>query len=253
MSLARAVVFATFAMLPTSASAAGSSTVFPYEDARYLQPGEKDGGLVHRTNDAASGALPLLVYLHGTNEKGPLHRGLGASGFDLRRTIESVDLPPLLIAGPSMTRDAWTGSRLWPDFDLTRFVDAVEKALPKGVSVDRARVVLAGHSGAGCNTSGGLLSRAGLSPLAILAIDTCLDADFGRAFGEAAQRAPVHVFWQESWPRDVAGFEAAFADTLQKDSARRGTIERLDVPGANPHDDIVPLAIARMLPELLAD
>lgn len=252
MSFARVVTIASLIMSPLSAFAAGSSTVFAYEDARYLQPGEKDGGLVHRTADA-TGALPLLVYLHGTNEKGPLHRGLGAPGFDLRKTIEPLDVPPMLIAGPSMTRDAWTGSRLWPDFDLTAFVDAVDKALPSGVTVDRKRVVLAGHSGAGCNTSGGLLSRAGLSPLAILAIDTCLDADFGRAFGEAADRAPVHVFWQESWPRDVAAFEAAFADTLQKDSARRGAVVKLEVPGTNPHDDIVPLTIARMLPELLEE
>jgi hypothetical protein len=249
----RAAMIVSLAFLPKAAAAASASVTFPFDDARYLQPGEKEGGLVHRTDEGASGALPLVVYLHGTNEKGPLHRGLGAPGFDLRKTIETLDLPPLLIAGPSTTKDAWTGSKLWPDFDLTRFVDAVDGALPSGVKADRARVILAGHSGAGCNQTGGLLSRAGLSPFAILAIDTCLDADFGRAFGEAASRAPVHVFWQESWPRDVAGFEAAFTEALQKDSARRGTIERVDVQGPNPHEDIVPLTIARMLPELLGD
>lgn len=250
MWCARLAIVAGLFLVPQTAVAAGASSTFPFEDARYLQAGEKDSGLVHRTDTNAKGALPILVYLHGTNEKGPLHRGLGAPGFDLRKIS---NLAPMLLAGPSMTRDAWTGSRLWPDFDLTRFVETVDAALPDGVSVDRARVILAGHSGAGCNLKGGLLSPGGLAPRAILAIDTCLDADFGRAFGEATDRAPVHVFWQESWMRDVPAFETAFNDALQQNVARRGTIARMNVPGPNPHEDIVPLVVEQVLPGLLAD
>ncbi len=250
MLCARLGIIAAILLVTETAVAAGASSTFPFEDARYLQAGGKDGGLVHRTDANAKGALPILVYLHGTNEKGPLHRGLGAPGFDLRKIS---NLAPMLLAGPSMTRDAWTGSRLWPDFDLTRFVDAVDAELPDGVSVDRARVILAGHSGAGCNLKGGLLSPGGIAPRAILAIDTCLDADLGRAFGEAADLAPVHVFWQESWARDVPAFETAFTATLQKDAARLGTITRMDVPGPNGHEDIVPLVVEKVLPALLAD
>lgn len=227
-------------LIPLSARA---GTTFPFDDARYLQQGEKDGGLVHRTDEKASGALPLLVYLHGTNEKGPLHRGLGAPGFDVRSIVGSLNLPAMLVAGPSTTRDAWTGSRVWADFDLTRFVDAAEAALPSEVSVDRARVILAGHSGAGCNLKGGLLSGAGLAPYALLAIDVCMDADFGRAFAAASERSPVYVFWQESWPRDVAAFEAELTG--------RGNIEKVDVPGPTAHEDIVGIALSRALPRLL--
>jgi hypothetical protein len=247
MSWARVAIIAALSRVTETAVAAGASVTFPFDDARYLQAGEKEGGLVHRTDANANGELPILVYLHGTNEKGPLHRGLGSPGFDLRKT---PNLGAMLIAGPSMTRDAWTGSRLWPDFDLTRFVDAVDAALPDGVSVDRARVILAGHSGAGCNLKGGLLSPLGMTPRAILAIDTCLDGDFGRALGEAADRAPVHVFWQQSWARDVPAFETAFAEALQ---LGRGTVTRMDVPGPNPHEDIVSLVLEQTLPGLLAD
>lgn len=218
---------------------------FPFEDSRWLRPGERHGGLVHVFDDAqvldatvseaTSTPAPLLVWLHGTNELGPLHRGLGAPGFDVRAFVPRS----MMVAGPSQTREAASGSRLWIDFDLSAFVDAAERAA--GRAVDRARVTLAGHSGACCNATGGLLSPLGaVRPCAVIAIDGCLDARFGARFGELAEQAPVHVFYQQRvWPRDPAAFALAFAG--------RGRFEELEVAGEHPHEDIVPLALARAI------
>ncbi len=245
---------------------AGVTTTFDYDDARLIGDDEHEGGLVHRVGTAAKGALPLVVYLHGVNEKGPLHRGLAAPGFDLRDTADGLfadgAIGPLLLAGPSQTRDAWTGRRLWQGFDIERFADAVDASLAGSstasmggamMKVDRARVILVGHSGAGCNPTGGILARSSLRPSAIVALDTCMDAEFGRAFGEAADVAPLHVFFQSVlWPREIDAFRTAFTATLAAKPGRVGSVTKLDVPGAaNPHDEIVPAALAKLLPTLV--
>ena len=205
---------------------------FPFEDERWLHPGEREGGLAHVFDEVVDPA-PLVVWLHGTNDRGPLHRGLGAKGFDLRTLVPTS----FLVAGPSQTRDAASGSRLWTAFDLTRFVEAVEQAT--GRAIDRTRVTLVGHSGAGCNVAGGLLSPLGaVRPCSVVAIDTCLDARFGARFADLAREVPVHVFRQTRvWPREPRAFEETFG----------GPVVALDVPGDNPHDDIVPIALARVL------
>jgi hypothetical protein len=254
--LRRAWLSLTISLLAPSAAAAPQSATFAFEDARYLRSGDREGGLVHAPgadDSVTTDPLPLLVFLHGVNESGPLHRGLGAGAFDLRAVVEDLAqrkaTRPFAVAGPSQNKEAWTGSRLWSGFDLDAFVDAVEAALPSGGRIDRERVVVAGHSGAGCNTSGGLLAPAGkIEPLAILALDTCMDAEFGKLFGEASRRAPVFVFHQTAlWPRDVGAFTAAF-EAARGDG--EGAIEKLEVTGPNPHDDVVPIALRRALPRL---
>lgn len=207
---------------------------FPFEDERWLAPSEENGGLAH-VFDEVSDPAPLLVWLHGTNEGGPLHRGLGAPGFDLRTFVPRT----MIVAGPSQTRDAKSGSRLWIGFDLATFVASVERAT--GRVVDRAQVVLAGHSGAACSAAGGLLAPLGeVIPRAVIAIDGCLDARFGALFGALGEKTAVHVFHQtRTWPRDPRGFAEAFAG--------RGSFVELTVEGDSPHEDIVPLALSRVL------
>lgn len=243
------------ALAASSASAARAADVtFPFDDERLLQPEEREGGLAHVAPGAGSEA-PLVVWLHGVNEKGPLHRGLGSPGFDLRAIVDELadasSIAPPIVAGPSQTRDAWTGSRLWSTFDLDAFVEEVEVAT--GTKVDRGRVVLVGHSGAGCNPSGGLLSPMHeVKPLAILALDTCMDERFGKLLATAADVAPVHVVYQNAiWPREFDAFERVFKATLAEQPGRQGTFARVDAPGANPHDEVVPVALRRMLPKLL--
>ena len=210
------------------------SVAFAFEDERWLAPGQHEGGLAHVFDEAPDPA-PLLVWLHGTNEGGPLHRGLGAPGFDLRTFVPRT----MIVAAPSQTRDAASGSRLWIGFDLTAFVSAVEGAT--GRAVDRARVIVAGHSGAACSAAGGLLAPLGaVVPSAVIAIDGCLDARFGALFGALGERTAVHVFHQtRTWPRDPRAFAQAFAG--------RGSFVELTVVGDSPHEDIVPLALERVL------
>jgi hypothetical protein len=248
MSAALALLF-----VAAPASAASRTATFEFEDARFLRSVDHDGGLVYEPAPS-SDTLPLLVFLHGVNESGPLHRGLGPGAFDLRSLADDLATQSLttsfVVAGPSQNKEAWTGSRLWAGFDLDAFVSAAEAALPSGGRIDRARIVVAGHSGAGCNTTGGILAPEGkIKPLATLALDTCMDEDFGKLLGEAAQRSPVHVFYQTAlWPRDVDAFTKAFQSACGDHPA---FIEKLDVSSANPHEDLAPIALRQVLPKLL--
>jgi hypothetical protein len=239
------------ALFGASAAAAGKSTTFAFEDSRYLRGNDHDGGLVHAP--PSKEPLPLLVFLHGVNEAGPLHFGLGGGPFDLRSVADDLSTKgatrAFAVAGPSQNKEAWTGSRLWSGFDLDAFVDAAESALGDG-KIDRSMIVVAGHSGAGCNQTGGLLAPAGkIKPRAILALDTCMNGDFGKLLGEAAHRAPVMVFHQTAiWKRDVGPFTAAF-EAARADA--EGAIERLEIPGPDPHNDIATAALRKALPGLL--
>lgn len=248
----------SLAPIPAQASTSGTTSTFVFDDAHLLRDGEAHGGLLHASPNAAGKERPLLVFLHGVNEAGPLHRGLGGAGtFDLRALVDTLDeqnrIEPAIVAGPSQTKDAWSGSRMWSTLDVDAFVDAVEDALPDGLAIDRTRIVIAGHSGAGCNPNGGLARalHTKIEPLAILALDTCMDPAFGKLLGEATATAPVHVFFQTSiWPRDFDGFKSAFFAEVAKDSSRIGTAESLWSPGANPHDELALVALRKTLPQL---
>lgn len=210
------------------------SFVFPFNDAAWLS-GQKNGGLAFVGDDVDASAAPLLVWLHGNNDGGPLHRGLGSSGFDLRSIVPSS----FVVAGPSQNKGA-SGASLWRGFDLDAFVAEVERAT--GVTVDRNLVFLAGHSGANCNLAGGTLSPLGsITPAKVIAIDGCLNERYGQAYGALGEKVPVDVYYQRAtWPRDYAAFGKAFAG--------RGLYQEILVPaGGNAHEDIVPIAIQRAI------
>ena len=63
---------------------------------------------------------------------------------------------------------------LWPGFDLDAFLDRTAARLAGIATIDRSRVIVVGHSGAGCNIHGGLATalHAKTTPLADLVIDT---------------------------------------------------------------------------------
>jgi hypothetical protein len=247
----RASIAIALIAVATPAFASPRSTSFSFDDNRLLREGEKGGGLVHY-DPSDTGAIPLVVFLHGVNEAGPPHRGLGGA-FDLRTTVDDLisagAVGALAIAGPSQTRDAWSGARLWSTFDLDSFVDATSAALGPGPTIDRSRVIVAGHSGAGCNAKGGLYAPRGkIVPLAVLALDTCMDSSFGKLLGEAAKTSAVHVFWQSAiWPRDVDGFRTA----LEQVSGQPASITKLPSVGINPHETVASLALQKILPTLV--
>lgn len=262
MTLARglrvAAVLGTVA-LPRMAHAAPDTVYFPHADAEYLYPGQKNGGAALVPEHPADAALPLIVFLHGTNPDGDLHFWFGGGGRDLRpvaaQLYRSATVKPFIFAGPSQTRAARHGRKLWNQFNLDGFVEDVARALDGRAKIDRESVVFVGHSGAGCNFTGGLAtdfwSRGSVRPLALVAVDPCLDAGTGAALSRRPSSVPLWLMWQAAvWPRDPGAFRHALA--AQRPPGRVDRIEKVHVAGPDPHEAILPLALERAARELFA-
>jgi hypothetical protein len=112
------------------------------------------------------------------------------------------------------------------------------------VHLDRARVIVVGTSAAGCNPNGGILSEGvrAAKPLAVVAIDTCVDARVEQPLAALSTTAPVRFYWQRAWPRPIE--DLAF-------SCEGCSVEEIPVLGSSPHIAIVPEALRRALPVLL--
>lgn len=242
-----------------SAPAAAKTLYFPHQDAHFLYRFQKNGGaaVVPEQRVEASRALPVVVFLHGTSSTTEPHLWLGGGGKDLRplvkRLIESGQVEPFVLAAPSQTKNAGLASTMWQGFDLSAFVDDVARATQGVVEIDRTRVVLAGHSGAGCNPRGGLASdywSAGTPlPLALVSIDPCLDRKMGGAFARRPSEVPLLLWWQPAiWVRQPEKFEAAL--TRDKPEERVDRLRELPPMGSNPHEAILPVAFESALREL---
>jgi hypothetical protein len=263
----RAVIahaLAALAVVATSSPAHADDLriAFPFHDDVLLRDGQAGGGLTFVPEAVAEGhAAPLVVFLHGVNREATLHAWLGGRGVPDLTSVASTlaregRAQPFIFAGPSETRDARAGVRMWRDFDLDELVDAVDASLEGRAVVARDKVIVAGHSGAACNPDGGLLRAASVPghvvPAAILAIDTCLDADAGRAFGAASPEVPVYVRWERVvWPRPLGLFLDTFATTAASTGRPSAFIEELTGFGKRPHDEIVERALNELLPKLL--
>jgi hypothetical protein len=259
--LARRAVASVCGILATLAGPAGlpaKTLYFPHQDARFLYRFQHDGGAAVVPEGVTSDQpLPLVVFLHGTNPSGDPHMWLGGGGRDLRplvkRMIESGQVKPFVLAAPSHTKNAGLAFKVWQGFDLNAFVDDVVQATTGVVQLDRTRVVLAGHSGAGCNPEGGLAAdfwSAGVPlPLALVSIDPCLDGKMGGAFARRPTEVPLLVWWQPAiWSREPAKFEAALV--RDKPQERIDRLLQLPPTGSNPHEAILPVALQSALREL---
>jgi hypothetical protein len=157
-----------------------------------------------------------------------------------------------MLAAPSQTQRATAAANLWTDFDLDEFVDATDDVLGSVASIDRSQVLLVGHSGAGCNKSGGLASvTAGthaIQPLGIVAIDICMEQDSATALALAPLETPVAVFWQASWPRAFNEFRTIF-DVLRRPApGARDFMEEVPFTAdRDAHNTIVRVAMPRAL------
>lgn len=235
---------------------ADQTVYFHHQDEQLLLPNQEQGGAAFFSEKLSAGrAVPLIVFLHGTNEDGELHLWLGGGERDLRpvasELMRSRRAPPFVLASPSQTRGAAQPRTLWSSFDLSEFVQDVERATAGRIKVDRGKVVLAGHSGAGCNPTGGLAASPtkAIKPAAIVSIDPCLDAELGAAFAQRPATLPLTVFWQSAvWPRSPDRFWAAL--TADKPAQRVDRMTKLAVSGATAHDAIVPLALEHIAREL---
>ncbi|WP_437755339.1 hypothetical protein [Sorangium sp. So ce1389] len=210
--------------------------------------------------------LPILVFLHGTNEARIKYRWMGGGQEgDIRRIaaqlMEAGQIPPILVAAPSAVLPAAVAvaRTSWPAFDLDVFLDATAERLRGVATLDRARVLVAGHSGGGCNPAGGIATavRASTPPHAALVIDTCMDADHALPLARSAPTTHVVISWQTmSWARRPFGdFRRAFQRGVDAHPAAPGVLrelEHLHPTEPMPHDAMVPLVLRRWLPPLLS-
>ena len=243
-----AIVLSTlFFSLPSPA--AGKSIDFEFHDEEYLLPRQHGGGRAYVPKQVTGDdPVPLVVFLHGVNRRNRLHMWLGSGPADLRarldRSIARGDLPPAVLAAPSQTRDAlWPGT-LWTGIDLAEFVAATERAVAGRARISRDQVIVAGHSGAGCNLEGGLLKiaadRGAISPIGIVALDTCLDAEVGQALAQASESTRIAAYWQSViWRRKVVDFAIGFGLVRQEYPPGNDWFEHVDAKGRWPHDALV--------------
>jgi hypothetical protein len=110
----------------------------------------------------AATKAPLVIFLHGLNKELIPHRWMGGGNEgDVRRIVaELVDrgvIEPPILAGPgSVVPEAVSRGASFVAFDVDRFVELTRDALNGTASIDENRIVVAGHSGAGCSAKGGL-------------------------------------------------------------------------------------------------
>jgi hypothetical protein len=246
----------------SSLRARASTIYFSYADAQYLRPSQQRGGAALLPDEPSSAPLPVVVFLHGTNPSGALHLWLGGGGRDLRplaqRLMSDEQVGSFVLAAPSQTKNARLAHSLWSGFDLAAFVSDLSRALDGQVALDPARVLLVGHSGAGCNPRGGLAYLAGRSkkpallPLGLVSIDPCLNAEMGRALAGRPARVPLSVLWQAAiWQRAPQAFWRALDELRPPERVDRMT--QLRARGANPHRAIVPPAFEQAVREWLGE
>lgn len=211
----------------------------------------------------AQGPVPLVVFLHGLNAALLPHRWMGGGSEGDVRTIvgelvASRRIAPVVVAAPSsVVRSQVAKGASWNHFDLDHFLDLTLARLKGTVDVDERRIVVAGHSGAGCSTAGGLAtvgaSRRRL--LAILSIDTCMAPAIASTLAKSHPRTHVVVTYQRlGWTkRPFASFERAFERGVKEHPAGDGVLRELDelAPKTSPHDRCVPMTLERYLPKLL--
>jgi hypothetical protein len=221
---------------------------------------------VHRRAAAAPDKpLPLLVFIHGLNRERIKYRWMGGGNEgDVRRIVselmEKEAVPPMLVAAPSSVVpeaifDAMTS---WPAFDLDGFVARTAAALRGVATIDKDRIIVAAHSGGGCNVSGGIATAAGASTpvLAALVIDTCMMLDMASRLAKVRPSTHVVVSWQTlSWAkRPFSLFKSRFLDEVQSAPPHPGILRELEHVRPRqpmPHDAMVPLSLQRWLPALL--
>lgn len=247
----------------------GTSYDFEYDglDVGHPERAWLGRAFVHRRAAALppEQGLPVLVFLHGNNVEKIKYRWMGGgSEGDVRRIvselIEAGQVPPMLVAAPSSTNPVTMANAVltWPAFDLDHFLDKTAARLAGVASIDRSRVIVAGHSGGGCNIRGGLAtaSRAKTPVLAAFSIDTCMLLDLAKHLATAGSTHVV-VSWQTmSWDnRPFNDFRTVFQRETKKSQPPPGTLRELDyeaptVPMA--HDAMVPITLKKWLPRVLA-
>lgn len=204
--------------------------------------------------------VPVIVFMHGVNTDHIPYRFVGGGQeLDVRKAIaEFIDrglIEAAVIAAPSTVVSCEHPLIIWPRFDLKQFLDSTAAALGSGVSLDLNRVVLVGHSGAGCNRRGGLVSAMRSFPAirAMLAIDTCMALEDAPFFARAPLDADMVISWQpRGWTRPFESFEEIFMRHADVQFARGfRKVEGMEILAPRPHTAIVLAAMEKWLPRWL--
>jgi hypothetical protein len=204
--------------------------------------------------------LPVIVFMHGVNTDHVRYRFVGGGQeLDVRQVVaDLIDqklIEPSILAAPSTVTSCEHPLIIWPQFDLGHFLSLTAAALGPQVELDMNRVVLLGHSGAGCNRRGGLVSAMRSFPAAqaILAIDTCMALEDVPFFARAPSDADLVISWQpRGWTRQFEMFEELFmrhADVQYARGLRK--VEGMDISEPRPHTAIVSAAMRKWLPNWL--
>lgn len=209
-------------------------------------------------------ALPLLVFVHGINQELIKYRWMGGGNEgDVRRIvaelIEGGQVPPMLVAAPSsvVPQNIVVAPTSWMAFDLDHFVEKTAAALKGSATIDRGKIIVAAHSGGGCNIKGGIATAIKAKNVhAALVIDTCMGTDLASALAHARKDLNVVVTWQAlTWgKRPLKDFRAVFEREVKKAPADAGALRTLDFMTPKqgmPHDAMVPLTLKKYLPLLL--
>jgi hypothetical protein len=192
---------------------AGETVDYPYDGGGKARLAWEGRAFVHdkaKERARKGEALPLVVFIHGLNKALIPHRWMGGgTEGDVRRIasslIEDGTLPPLVVAGPgSISKEAVGGASSFAELDTDVFLERTEAALAGKVKIDPARVVVVGHSGAGCSPKGGIVAplHGKRTVLGVASIDTCMGGDLAKELAAAPPRTHVVVTWQDaSWSK----------------------------------------------------
>lgn len=200
---------------------------------------------------------PLVVFMHGLNTDKIPFRWMGAAPDpDVREMIASLiaqaQIEPSILVAPTTTYECEMPRSMWPAFDLDRFMALALRSLEGKATVDRRRVILVGHSGAGCNTAGGMVAalRSTVPLRAVLVIDTCMDVAAAPLLALAPPSTDIVVAWQPlGWKRPVEEFEHVFLETsASRFSKGIRKVQRIDLNVVHAHNLIVSVALGRWLP-----
>lgn len=212
---------------------------------------------------AAKGPRPLVVFLHGLNAALIKYRWMGGgSEGDVRDIVGKLAErgavePPVVAAPSSIVASQVSRGASWNFFDLDHFIDCTRRAVATFTQIDETRIVVAGHSGAGCSTQGGL-ARVGESRRklhGIFAIDTCMSVALADRLARSPKRTHVVVGFQTlGWTdRPFRAFRRTFERVAAEHPPDDGVLRELDEqkPEAAYHDATVPLTLTRWLPRIL--
>ena len=209
---------------------------------------------------AAAKPVPLVVFFHGLNKELVRHRWMGGGQEgDVRRIILSMidagEIPPVIVAGPgSVQPDAVSDGASFPVFDFDKFMDLTKASLGGVAEIDASRIIVTGHSGAGCSERGGILSpmRSAFTPHALISMDTCMGVGLADSLAAAPPSTHVVVTWQSaSWDREFDAFKAQFKKSSAGHPANGGVLRSLEELPTQSHDATVGLTFKKYLPLLL--